>query len=44
MAVFKHSGIFALNPEIFTEFDFISSYFSDRPGPAAPNLENTNNP
>lgn len=44
MAGFKVSGIFPLNPEIFTDSDFMPSYFTDRPAPAVPNLENTNNP
>lgn len=44
MAGFKVSGIFPLNPEIFTDSDFMPSYFTDRPAPAVPNLESTNNP
>lgn len=44
MAGFKVSGIFPLNPEIFTDSDFMPSYFTDRPAPAVPNLETTNNP
>lgn len=44
MAVFKHSWIFTLNPEIFTDSYFMLFYFFGRPIPASPNLGSTNNP
>lgn len=44
MVFFKHSEISPLNNKIRTDFDFMSSYFSDRPASATQNLESTNNP
>lgn len=44
MAIFEYSGIFSLNPETFTDFDFMPAYFSNKPLPAAPNFESINNP
>lgn len=33
MSGFRVSGIFPLNPDIFTDADFMPAYFTDRPAP-----------
>ena len=39
MSGFRSTGIFPLDPEIFTDADFVSSYVTDQSAPSVPQIE-----